>query len=108
MAIDLQIKSDQAIEYQKEYWKLRQLDNLSQLYEELKDNIWPLVNLHRLSRANGMDSQHIIKLLKIANNDLPSVEHKFEQLSKNVISLELEIQKSVRIYQELSDKYAHP
>jgi hypothetical protein len=102
VTIDLQIKADEAIEYQKEYWKLRQFDSLSQLYEELKDNIWPLVNLYRLSRANGMDNHHIINLLKIANNDLPSVQQKFEQLSKDVISLELEKQNSTRICQDLS------
>src|SRR5207247_5866316 len=50
-----------------------------------------------------MDPPQIINLLKIANNDLPSVQHKFEQLSKDVISLELEKQNSTRICQELSD-----
>jgi hypothetical protein len=53
-----------------------------------------------------MASQHIINLLKIANNDLASVQHKFEQLSKDVISLELEKQNSTRICQELSDNIA--
>jgi hypothetical protein len=104
VAIDLQIKSDQAIEYQKEYWELNQLDSLSQLYAEVKDNIWPLVNLHRLSKSSGMNSQHIINLLKIANNDLPSVQHRFEQLNRDVISIESDIQNSFRTYQEVSDK----
>jgi hypothetical protein len=55
VAIDLQIKSDEAIEYQKEYWELNQLDSLTQLYKEEKGNIWPLVDLHRLSKANGTE-----------------------------------------------------
>ena len=104
VAIDLQIKSDEAIQYQKEYWELNQLDSLTQLYKEEKGNIWPLVNLHRLSKSSRMNTGQIINLLKIANNDLTSVQHKFEQLSKDVISLELDIQNSFRTYQEVSDK----
>jgi hypothetical protein len=104
VAIDLQIKSNEAIEYQKEYWELNQLDSLSQLYEEVKGNIWPLVNLYRLSKSSGMNTGQIINLLKIANNDLASVQHKFEQLSRDVISVELNIQNSFRVYQEVSDK----
>jgi hypothetical protein len=104
VAIDLQIKSDEAIEYQKEYWELNQLDSLIQLYKEEKGNIWPLVNLHRLSKANQMNIGQIINLLKIANNNLPSVQHKFEQLSRDVISIEADIQNSFRTYQEVSNK----
>src|SRR6476469_6546645 len=79
VAIELQLKADEAIEYQKEYWKLKQLDSLSQLYEEVKGNIWPFVNLHRLTTAVGMDTQQVINLLKIANNDIPRVESVIER-----------------------------
>jgi hypothetical protein len=104
VTIDLQIKSDEAIEYQKEYWELNQLDSLTQLYKEEKGIIWPLVNLDRLLKANGMNVGQIINILKIANNNLPSVQHKFEQLSRDVISIEADIQNSFRTYQEVSDK----
>jgi hypothetical protein len=104
VTIALQLKSHEAIEYQKEYWELNQLDSLTQLYKEEKGNIWPLVNLHRLSKANEMKIVQIINALKIANNDLPSVQNKFEQLSRDVISVELNIQNSFRTYQEVSDR----
>jgi hypothetical protein len=106
VTIDLQIKADEAIGYQKEYWELNQLDSLSQLYKEEKGNILPLVNLHRLLMANKMNLGQVINLLKIANNDLALMQHKFEQLSKDVISLELEKQNSTRICQELRDNIA--
>jgi hypothetical protein len=88
VAIELQLKADEAIEYQKEYWKLEQLDSLSQLYEEVKGNIWPFVNLHRLTTAVGMDTQQVINLLKIANNDIPRVESVIERLGFVLKSLE--------------------
>ena len=34
VAIELQLEADEAIRYQKEFWKLKQLDRLSQLYDE--------------------------------------------------------------------------
>lgn len=45
----------------------------------------------------------VIKLLKIANNDLSRVQLKSEQLIKDVISLGFEKQKSTKVSQELNN-----
>ena len=88
MTIDLQIKADEALEYQKEYWKLNQLDSLDRIYQEPKDDIWSFLNLHKLIKAAGMDSKHVNRLLTIANNDIPRVESVIEKLRFVLTSLE--------------------
>ena len=53
-----------------------------------------------------MDVTKCIRLLEIANNDLPLVEHKCERLKREVDDLEAEKQNSARIFQEISDQIA--
>jgi hypothetical protein len=46
------------------------------------------VKLHRLSKAAGMSTEHVVNLLEIANNDLQSIEHRYRKLQRNVDYLE--------------------
>jgi hypothetical protein len=50
------------------------------VYEEVKDDIAPFLKLYRLSKAAGMSARHVINLLKIANNNLPEIECRYERL----------------------------
>jgi hypothetical protein len=104
VSIALQIKVDEAIEYHNEYCRLIHRDRFNQIYEELHGNVQPIVNLHRLTTAASVSAPEIIELLKIANNELPFVESKFQTLSRNVMLLELDIQNSLRILEGLDDQ----
>jgi hypothetical protein len=53
---------------------------LDQIYGEIKGDIASFVNLYELAKAAGMKIQHVIRLLEIANNDLPGVEYRCERL----------------------------
>ena len=64
------------------------ITNLTIVYEEIKDDITYFVKLHRLSKAAGMSTEHVANLLEIANNDLPSIEHRYQKLQRNVNYLE--------------------
>jgi hypothetical protein len=57
-----------------------------------------------LSKAAGMNAQHVIRLLTIANNHLPSVEQRCEDLKREVYSIEGDKRNSAMIVQELSDQ----
>jgi hypothetical protein len=46
------------------------------------------VKLHRLSKAAGMSTEHVVNLLEIANNDLQPIEHRYRKLQRNVDYLE--------------------
>ena len=58
------------------------------LYEETKGDIAPLLKLYRLSKAAAMSARHVINLLVIANNDLPSIEKRFKSLRNDVSILQ--------------------
>jgi hypothetical protein len=104
VAIALNLRQAEVTEFYREYWKLKQLYDLSQVYEEIKDDISSFVNLYRLSMAAGMNTQHVVNLLKIANNHLPAVEQRCQELKREVYSLEGDKRNSVMILQELSDQ----
>jgi hypothetical protein len=106
VAIALNIREPEVARFYVEYWSLRQLYSLNKIYEEIKDDIGPFVNLYTLAKVARMDVQHVIRLLEIANNDLPLVGHKCERLKREADEIEANKQNSARILQELSDQIA--
>ena len=88
VAIELDLRESQVTKYYKEYWKLKGLYKLNLVYEEIKDDIPYFVKLHRLSKAAGMSTEHVVNLLEIANNDLQSIEHRYQKLQRDVNDLE--------------------
>jgi transposase len=86
VAIALNLRQAEVSEFYSEYWKLKELYDLSQAYEEIKGDISSFVNLYRLSKTGGMNAQHVVNLLKIANNHLPAVEQRCEDLKREVNS----------------------
>jgi aminoglycoside phosphotransferase len=51
-----------------------------------------------------MGVEQVVRLLEIANNDLPLVEHKCERRKRELDDLEAEKRNSARIFQDLTDK----
>jgi hypothetical protein len=103
VAIALNLRQTEVTEFYKEYWMLKHQYDLSQIYEEIKDDIGSFVRLYRLSKTAGMNAQHIVKLLAIANNHLPAVESRYQELKREEASLQASNQNSARTLQELSD-----
>jgi hypothetical protein len=66
VAIELNLRQAEVTEFYREYWNLKQLDDLSRVYEEIKGDIHSFVNLYRLIKSAGMNSQQVIRLLTIA------------------------------------------
>jgi hypothetical protein len=88
VAIELKIRAPLAIMFQREYWNLVQLDNLNQISNEIKHDIWYFVELYRLAKAGGFRVKQVVRLLKTANSDLPLVDCKYENLKTDVKTLE--------------------
>lgn len=80
VAIDLNLRELQVTKYYKEYWKLNGLHKLNQVHEEIKDDISNFLELYRSSKVAGMSVDHVIRLLEIANNNLPILENKYKKL----------------------------
>ena len=88
VAIALNLGESEATKFYKEYWKLKQQHNLNIVYEELRGDIEPFLNLYRLSKAKGMGVKQVVNLLTIANNDLPSIEERVLRLRNEVDMLQ--------------------
>ena len=104
VAIELNIRASEAIIFQREYWELEGLHNLNQIYQEIKDGTWNFVNLWKSVKAAGMGVPHVNRLLTIANNDLPSVELRYEGLKKEAATLEFEKANSARDFQQVNNQ----
>ena len=88
VAIELNLRESQVTRYYKEYWKLKGLYKLNLVHEEIKDGILYFLKLYTSSKAAKMSANHVMKLLEIANNNLPALKDKFEKLQRNVSHLE--------------------
>ena len=84
VAIELNLKEPEATRYYREYWKLRQIYSLNIVYEEIGDDIIHIPKIHRKMRAAGMGVNPAISLIKNANNDLPTLEEKYQKLKREV------------------------
>jgi hypothetical protein len=94
VAIALNLGESEATKFYKEYWKLKQLHNLSMVYEEVKGDITPFLKLYRLSKSKGMSVKQVVDALAIANNDLPDIQCRYERLKREVSTLEFNKQQS--------------
>jgi hypothetical protein len=106
VAIALNLRESEATKFYKEYWKLKQLHNLSMVYEETKDDITSFLKLHKLSKAKGMGVKQVVNLLTIANNDLPAIEERFKTLRNDISMLQFQKRIDERNLYQLKNKIA--
>jgi hypothetical protein len=97
VAIALNLTEFETTKFYEEYLNLNNMHELRMLHEKFGDDIVQLLELFRLSKKERFNVQHIVTLLRIANNDLPALERRFHRLKKDMVLLELEKQKSEQI-----------
>jgi hypothetical protein len=78
--VDLNLNQAQATAYYGEYLKLVGLDHITKIYLELQGDTTYFVKLCKEAKTAKMGIPQVINLLNIANNQLPSVQHRSEQL----------------------------
>ena len=103
-AIALNIGQTQATQYYAEYLKLVGLEDITKLYIELKGDTSYFVNLCKAARSAKMEVRHVIKLIDIANNDLPTAEYTYEQLQKKVDLLKIDNRRLEREIEYLNEQ----
>ncbi|MFL6391921.1 MAG: hypothetical protein ACJ71E_07725, partial [Nitrososphaeraceae archaeon] len=82
VTIDLNLGQAQATAYYEEYLKLIGLEDITKLYIEFKGDVSYFVSLCKAAKAAKMGIPQVINLLRIANNYLPSVQRRCEELQK--------------------------
>lgn len=103
VAITLNLREADARQLYVEYWNLQGLYDLGGIYREIRENMRFFLELFRHIRSAGFDISHVIELLKVANNDLPTLERRYQRLKGEIASLEAGNRNSARTFQQLSD-----
>ena len=111
VAIALNLKAKEAIDYYHDYFILLNINEFTKVYLQIKDNPWPFVNLFKLAQNSRMGESEAVELLKIANGYLPRVRLEYDRLKAELNSLKAElsswkaaVSNEVRIYQQFCDR----
>jgi transposase len=81
VAIILNIGQAQTTQYYAEYLKLSGLEYMTKTYLEFKGDSWYVV---QLCKAAKIGVSQLINLLRIANNYLPLVQRRYEDLQSRI------------------------
>jgi predicted transcriptional regulator len=106
VAITLDIDADKAISLHGEYFKLLGCTEFTRVYQWIRDDPWPFVNLVKLIQNAGMDEDQVNNLLNISKNHLPRVTAEYEKLKTEVNSLEYQNSNLAKGYQRLCKEIA--
>jgi hypothetical protein len=88
VTIELKLTAQQAQQFNTEYWKLKQMDHLFMIYQEVKNNLGYFLKLFRLGKKEGLTPENIINLLNMADN-LQDLSEQFQSHLNEVKDLEL-------------------
>ena len=73
------------------------------VYNQIKDNIGYFVNLCNSALAAGFNVPQVIRLLSFANNDLPSVQYRYQKLLAEESTLKRDHENLVKTHEKLCD-----
>ena len=74
VAIVLDMREHEVTQLYNESWSLKQIYNLNSIYLETKGNLGPFVKLYMLSKEAGLSTEHVVRILRLADNDLLRLE----------------------------------
>jgi hypothetical protein len=107
VAIELKLRQPEVIQYYEEYLKLIALSDFLYIFNKIREDPRPYVRLYDLIRAAGMSEQHVIRLLILSNEDLPSLQLKYQNLRNETESLENKKARSATVFQQLTDQVSY-
>ena len=101
VAIALNMRESEITQLYKESWTLKQIYNLNSIYLETRGNLASFVRLYKLSKENGLNSEHVVKILRLVDdNNLLHLEEKYHNLKLEIQSLEKMTKSSIRTLQD--------
>jgi vacuolar-type H+-ATPase subunit I/STV1 len=107
VATTLNLREPEVTKLYREYLKLQGLDKLNLIHEEIgDDNSGDFVEFVNWFKERGMGRMHMVKVLAIANEDLPYLEEKCELLKIGNNDLESKKQQSKNELHNLNDEVA--
>jgi hypothetical protein len=104
VAITLDMREPEVTQLYRESRTLKQIYNLNSIYQETNGNLGPIVQLYNLSKGAGLNMEHVVRILKVADGDLPRLEGRCHNLKSEVKSLEAKKDNLVRIMYEYENQ----
>jgi hypothetical protein len=104
VAIALDMREHEVTQLYKESWTLKQLYDLNSIYLGTKGDLGSFVKLFTLSQEAGMNTEHVIKILRLADDDLLRLEGRYYNLKSEVRSLEAKKENLIRIMQDYDNQ----
>jgi len=99
VAIALNLRESQINELYGEYWNLNGMYHLNQIYVEVKDDIWSVIELHRRTKIEGLSPQQIGRILKTTT----TLERNNRDLEGEQARLEVSNKQAAQTFQQLTD-----
>jgi hypothetical protein len=99
VAIALNLREKDVCEYYKEYWDLEGMYHLNQIYSEVKNDIWSIIELHRRTKIEGLSPQQVSRILKTTT----TLERKNIDLEGEQARLEVSNRQAAKDFQQLTD-----
>ena len=85
------MSADEVEELHVQYWRLSKLDDLEELYYEAGYSLPLLLQLHNILKDKRITKdKDISDLIELANDGLPNLKARFEELLNQVTALENE------------------
>ena len=88
----------------KESWTLKQLYDLNSIYLETKGDLGSFVKLYKLSKEARLNSDHVVRILRLADDDLLRLEGRYYNLKSEIKSLEEKKESLIRIIQDYDNQ----
>src|ERR671919_2174818 len=99
VATALNLREKEVSEYYREYWNLNGIYNLNQIYEEIKDDIWSVLELHGKMKTEGLSPQQVSRILKTTT----TLEYNNRDLEREQARLEFSNKQAAVTFQRLTD-----
>lgn len=100
VAIALNMRESEVTQLYKESWTLKQIYDLNFIYLETRGDLASFVRLYKLSKESGLNAEHAVSILKLADDNLLQLEQKYHNLKLEVESLEEMTKSSIRTLQD--------
>src|SRR5919106_1204864 len=99
IATGLNLREKEVSQYYREYWNLRGMYHLNQIYEELREDIWSLIELYRRMKSESLCSQRVPRILKTTM----TLEHNIRDLEGEQARLEFSNKEAAKTFQQFTD-----
>src|SRR5919106_3812735 len=99
VATALNLREKEVSDYYREYWNLNGMYHLNQIYEELRDDIWSLIELHRRMKSESLNPQRVSRILKTTT----TLEYNNRDLEREQARLEFSNKQAAVTFQRFTD-----